>query len=61
MDSISIVSNKKGILYSICLLLFMDAVGGGLIFPIWPALFMNQEYGLLQMNNLYFSTTGCVF
>ena len=49
-----VMSNKKGILYSICLVLFMDAVGGGLIFPILPALFIDQHYGLLTHDS-YFS------
>jgi hypothetical protein len=46
--------NAKSVLYSTCLLLFIDTISAGLIFPILPAFFINQEYGLLK-NDLYFS------
>lgn len=49
--------NKK-ILFSLCLLIFVDAIGAGLIFPIMPELFLNSEYGFkvnsfLSSNILY--------
>lgn len=39
--------NKKYILYSVCLMLFIDAMGGGLIFPILPELFIDNKFGLI--------------
>ena len=39
--------NKKYTLYSICLMLFIDAMGGGLIFPILPELFIDNKFGLI--------------
>jgi MFS family permease len=45
---------KRFILYSICLFLFIDSVGAGLIFPILPALFTDEQYGLL-VQDCYFS------
>ncbi|WP_191092537.1 MFS transporter [Francisella sp. SYW-9] len=41
--------NKK-ILFSLCLLIFVDAIGAGLIFPIMPELFFNSQYGLARSN-----------
>lgn len=46
--------NKKYILYSICLLLFIDAVGGGMVLPILPELFKSEKYGLI-ISTQYFS------
>ena len=45
---------KKSILYSISLMLFIDSIGGGLIFPILPELFLNNEFGLI-LDNTYLS------
>lgn len=42
--------NKKLILYSVCLMLFIDGISGGLIFPILPELFMNSKSGLVVSN-----------
>ncbi|MED7789341.1 MFS transporter [Francisella sp. 19X1-34] len=42
--------NKK-ILFSLCLLIFVDAIGAGLIFPIMPELFLNSQYGLVKSNS----------
>jgi MFS family permease len=42
--------NKK-ILFSLCLLVFVDAIGAGLIFPIMPELFLNSEYGLVKTDS----------
>ena len=48
------MNNKKYILYSMFLLVFIDTIGVGVILPILPELFMNKKYGL-QLNNQYFS------
>ncbi|MBY7735090.1 MFS transporter [Francisella philomiragia] len=42
--------NKK-ILFSLSLVIFVDAVGSGLIFPIMPELFFNTQYGLAKNSN----------
>ncbi|MED7818924.1 MULTISPECIES: MFS transporter [unclassified Francisella] len=39
--------NKK-LLFILCLLIFVDAIGAGLIFPIMPELFFNTQYGLVK-------------
>lgn len=39
---------KNGILLSVCLVVFIDSIGIGLIFPILPSLFIVGDYGLLQ-------------
>ena len=39
--------NNKLILFSLCLLIFIDSIGQGLIFPIMPELFLDPNYGLI--------------
>ncbi len=45
---------KKRLVYSICLMLFIDELGGGIIFPVLPTLFINMELGF-GIENSYFS------
>ncbi len=40
------ISIRNRISLSVCLLVFIDSVGLGLIFPILPTLFINTQYGL---------------
>ncbi len=47
--------NKK-ILLALCLLIFVDAIGAGLIFPIMPELFLNTKYGLVKGNGFLSSS-----
>ena len=49
------MNKKKFMLYSICLTLFIDAIGVGLIFPILPELFMNNESGLIVGGSTWLS------
>ena len=44
------------ILYSVCLILFIYGISGGLIFPILPELFMNNKSGLILINEYTLST-----
>ena len=53
-------------LFSLCMVLFIDAIGSGLILPILPELFLNQDYGLLlgygfQHTSLIYGITLAVF
>jgi MFS transporter, DHA1 family, tetracycline resistance protein len=41
------MKNKRLILFSLCLLIFIDSIGVGLIFPIMPELFLDPTYGLI--------------
>lgn len=45
---------KKISIFSICLLLFIDSVGTGLIFPILPSLFTNSENGLIAAGSIHY-------
>lgn len=47
MESIRLNIKDNWILLSVCLVIFIDSVGVGLIFPILPTLFTINEYGLL--------------
>ena len=47
MESIKLSIKDNWILFSVCLVIFIDSVGIGLIFPILPTLFTVNEYGLL--------------
>lgn len=38
-----VIDNKKGIFYSICFMMFIDSLGAGLIYPILPQLFFNDQ------------------
>ena len=49
-----VICKKKYTLYSICLMLFIDAIGGGLIFPILPELFIDNQSGLI-LSSTYLS------
>ncbi|WP_221937507.1 MFS transporter [Shewanella psychropiezotolerans] len=58
--------NNKAKLFSLCMVLFIDAIGSGLILPILPELFFNPEYGLLQgyafhNTNVIYGITLAVF
>lgn len=37
----------KGVFYSICFMIFIDSLGSGLIFPILPQLFFNEQLGFM--------------
>ena len=43
--------NKKLILFTIGLVIFLDNVGGGLIAPILPTLFMNKQIGFSYISS----------
>lgn len=42
------MANKKLIVFSLCLLIFIDSIGGGLIYPIMPDLFLSAKHGLVR-------------
>jgi len=51
--------DQNKILFSICLLVFIDAIGLGLIIPILPSLFLNKSIGLMgglnnNLSNLFY-------
>ncbi len=48
MKFIRLNLKDKGVLLSVCLVVFIDSIGLGLIFPILPTLFTVNNYGLLQ-------------
>lgn len=47
------MKKKKLLLFSVCLMFFIDAIGVGLIFPILPTLFMDNKFGLI-LEDTYF-------
>lgn len=40
--------NNKKILFTLSFLVFVDAIGAGIIFPIMPELFLSSSYGLIS-------------
>lgn len=48
MKFIRLNLEHNGVLLSVCLVVFIDSIGLGLIFPILPTLFTVNNYGLLQ-------------
>ena len=48
------MKNKRLILLSLCLLIFIDSIGGGLIFPLMPELFFDSTRGLIINHTLFF-------
>lgn len=49
--------NRKNILYSVSFMLFVDAIGYGIIFPVLPQLLFNEHTGLIlgeSSNRAYF-------
>lgn len=44
-------TSKNSILLSICILVFIDSIGFGLVFPILPTLFLNTNYGFITKLN----------
>jgi MFS family permease len=57
---------KYKILFPLCLVLFIDAIGASVVFPILPELFLNTHYGLIKdmgvhSRNLLFGLTMGVF
>ncbi len=50
-NSVEKAAVKHRVMVSLCLLIFIDSIGVGLIFPIMPALFMDSVHGLIQSNS----------
>lgn len=49
MKDLRLILRGKGVLLSVCMVVFIDSIGMGLIFPILPSLFTVNNYGLIQV------------
>ena len=57
---------RNAVLICLCLLLLIDSIGGGLIFPLMPTLFLDAKLGLLphaslEYRNLLYGLSFAVF
>lgn len=53
-------------LFYLCMVLFIDAIGSGLVLPILPELYLNRQYGLLKggdphYTNIIYGVTLALF
>ncbi|API86657.1 MFS transporter [Francisella uliginis] len=46
----------KKIFFSLCLVIFVDSISAGIIFPIMPELFLDTQYGLVRSHSFISSS-----
>ena len=52
---------RYGLIFAVCLVLFLDSIGLGIIIPVVPSLFFNSAHGLISIDSVFSSYRGLLY